>query len=203
MYKTFAYNFIKISCFIGFGLSLSTCGDTNSLSKAVKFAIVPDDPIVIRSTFTQNPGEDNELEITGPWFEFGYYFYNGNSNEAVAGRNTLTVATIRFEINGFKNGAIVEKEYAMDPSAACEEAATGEDGRPYVGIVAAKTAFSAAEPCDSKVIYNSGYETWYVDSLPKSDNDYYNAKVTTEGWFENEGGEPIERFEKFTYISTR
>ncbi len=181
-------------------LGIAQCGAESGLSKEVTFTVASNRPVVVDADFTLFPGDENELEVKGPWFLFKYQVKN-ESDE------TLYLATLKFKGRSSNNGSVVTHDAEIDPSITCTE-----DGfaRPYLAIMAAGTTFRslnltpvANEACDPSLLNDTTYEGWYIEGLPESDTFSYQFTITGEGWFEDADGVALERLRMTGYVTTQ
>ena len=174
--------------------TLSQCGDSNSLSKDVKFTPVPNNPLVVFSDITINPGLDNEFSAKAPWFLFKSKIENGTSNR-------LYLVTLRFEGTGTNNGASVKVDKSIDPAVACILGTS----RAYLAILdPGATYASMSDPCDSSTpLATTPYESWYIHSLPETDTGSYSINVTGAGWFVDGEDVPVERLTMSSFLLTQ
>ncbi len=182
-------------------LGIAQCGAESGLSKEVTFTVASNKPVAVDADFVLFPGDENEVEVTGPWFLFKYQVKNGSDE-------TLYLATLKFEGRTSKNGSVVTHETEIDPSITCTA-----DGysRPYLAIMAAGTTFRSINPepapvsesCDPSDLNDTTYEGWYIDGLPESDSFSYQFTITGEGWFEDADGVALERLRMTGYVTTQ
>lgn len=172
---------------------LAQCGDSNALSKNVKFTLVPDDPIVVNSDLTLNAGLANEIVIKAPWFLFKTRIENKSTNR-------VYIVTVSFKGTGTNNGGTVDVETALDPGIAC-----AGSGRSYLAILDAGQIYaSVTNSCNPSTATSAiPYEGWYISGLPETDTGSYALDVSGEGWFVDAEDIPVERLSMRKYMLTQ
>ena len=167
---------------------LAACSEEGS-SQDVDIILEIEKPIVSKSKYTFFRPDGDEVNVSGPWFEFTYTITNGSDKP-------LTVVDWEAKVTARDGDTTTEKTYTPD-FGDFDATRTRINQSPIT-----KNGGTFDEPAD-----------WYIDSLPELDSARYRVEITFSGYFEteddpdtddvNEGGKVAERFEKTIQFSTR
>ena len=174
---------------------LAQCGGKDSLSNDVEYSPIPDDPIVINADFSYNDSLTHEKVIVkGPWFLLGSKVNNKSKND-------LVLVTIIAEITGTNYGAPAKTTITIDPNITCGNSASS---RPYLAEIPAGAVFTGLnDSCDFTDISSSIQEKWYYSGLPATSNSAYEISLSSQGYFVDADGDPIERLQMTGYAMGR